>query len=131
MIGLYTNLLIRYLTKDEASQYRKVQRLIEDAVAGDERVLINCAVLCELTWVLETAYDYSRLEIADALERILETAQFEVEHAEEARLALGDFRSTKAGFADAMIGRVNRALGASRTVTFDRDLKPLETFTLL
>jgi predicted nucleic-acid-binding protein len=59
-----------------------------------------------VTWVLEGAYDY-------------------------ARLALGDFRSTKAGFADAMIGRVNRALGASRTVTLDRDLKPLETFTLL
>jgi predicted nucleic-acid-binding protein len=131
MIGLDTNLLIRYLTKDEASQYSKVKRLIDDAVAKDERLLINCAVLCEVTWVLETAYEYSRLEIADVLERILATAQFEVERAEEARLALGDFRSTNAGFADALIGRVNRALGATRTATFARDLKSLETFTVL
>jgi predicted nucleic-acid-binding protein len=131
MIGLDTNLLIRYLTKDDASQYAKVKRLIDDAVDDDERLLINCTVLCEVTWVLETAYEYSRLEIADVLERILDTAQFEVERAEQARHALGDFRSTKAGFADALIGRVNRALGATRTATFDRDLKPLDTFTVL
>ena len=131
MIGLDTNLLIRYLTKDEASQYHKAKRLIEDAVANDERLLINCVVLCELTWVLDTAYEYSQPEIADALERIFDTAQFEVERAEEARQALGDFRSTKAGFADALIGRVNRALGATGTATFDRDLKSLETFTVL
>lgn len=131
MIGLDTNLLIRYLTKDEASQYNKVKRLIDDAVAENERLLVNCAVLCEMTWVLETVYQYSRLEIADVLERILDTAQFEVERAEEARHALDDFRSTKAGFADALIGRVNRALGATRTATFDRHLKSLDTFTVL
>jgi predicted nucleic-acid-binding protein len=131
MIGLDTNVLIRYLTKDDASQHHKVKRLIDDAVTKDQRLLINSAVLCEVTWVLETVYDYSRLEIADVLERILDTAQFEVERAEEARRALGDFRSTKAGFADALIGRVNRALGATQTATFDRDLKALDTFTVV
>ena len=131
MIGLDTNLLIRYLTKDDTSQYTKVKRLIEEAVERDERLLINCAVLCEVTWVLDTAYEYSRAEIADALERILETAQFDIERAHEARQALGDFRSTKAGFADALIGRVNRALGAKQTLTFDRDLKALDTFAVL
>jgi predicted nucleic-acid-binding protein len=84
-----------------------------------------------MTWVLDTAYDYSRAEIADALERILDTAQFDIERAQEARQALGDFRSTKAGFADALIGRVNRTLGATHTATFDRDLKALDTFIVL
>jgi predicted nucleic-acid-binding protein len=131
MIGLDTNLLIRYLTKDDTSQFTKVKRLIQEAVERDERLLINCAVLCEVTWVLDTAYEYSRADIADALERILETAQFDIERAHEARQALGDFRSTKAGFADALIGRVNRALGAKQTFTFDRDLKALDTFAVL
>ena len=131
MIGLDTNLLIRYRTKDDTSQYTRVKRLIEEAVERDERLLINCAVLCEVTWVLDTAYEYSRADIADALERILETAQFDIERAHEARQALGDFRSTKAGFADALIGRVNRALGAKQTFTFDRDLKALDTFAVL
>ncbi len=131
MIGLDTNLLIRYLTMDDPRQFAKVQQEIERAVAQDERLLINSAVLCEASWVLETAYDYSRAEIAAALEQIFETAQFEIERRDEARLALGDFLSTKAGFADALIGRINRALGAQHTATFDRDLKGLETFNVL
>jgi predicted nucleic-acid-binding protein len=88
-------------------------------------------VLCELAWVLETAYDYSREEIARAFEQILATAELEVERLDQARQALGDFRSTKADFSDALIGRINRSLGAEHTATFDRDLKALETFRLL
>ena len=131
MIGLDTNLLIRYLTRDDLAQYAKVERLIDEALAREEPLLINTAVLCEVAWVLESVYRYSRAEIADALEGILDTAQFEIEPAPAARQALGDFRSTNAGFADALIGRVNRALGARHTVTLDRDLKALDTFTVL
>jgi predicted nucleic-acid-binding protein len=131
VIGIDTNVLIRYLTKDDASQYAKAKRLIDEAVARDEQLLIGSAVLCEVTWVLATAYEYSRGEIAEVLERILETAQFEVERAREARDALREFQSTKAGFADALIGRINRTLGAKHTATFDRDLKSLDTFRLL
>ena len=75
--------------------------------------------------------DYSREEIAEALEQIFTTAQFEIERLDEARQALGDFRSSKADFSDALIGRINRSLGAKHTVTFDRDLKAVETFRLL
>ena len=55
----------------------------------------------------------------------------EIERAPEARQALDDFRSTKVGFADALIGRINRTLGATKSMTFDRDLKALETFAVL
>ncbi len=131
MIGLDTNLLIRYLTNDDRAQYAKAKRLIDEAVERDVRLLINGVVLCEVTWVLETAYEYSRAEIADVLDRIFDTAQFEIERAPEARQALDDFRSTKVGFADALIGRINRTLGATKSMTFDRDLKALETFAVL
>jgi predicted nucleic-acid-binding protein len=50
MIGLDTNLLIRYLTKDDRAQYAKAKRLIDEAVEQDERLLINGMVLCEVTW---------------------------------------------------------------------------------
>ena len=131
MIGLDANLLIRYLTNDDRAQYAKAKRLIDEAVERDERLLISCVVFCEVTWVLETAYEYSRAEIADVLDRIFDTAQFEIERAPEARQALDDFRSTKVGFADALIGRINRTLGATKSMTFDRDLKALETFAVL
>jgi predicted nucleic-acid-binding protein len=131
MIGLDTNVLVRYLTRDEPMQYSKVAAFIDAATGRGEQFVVNTAVLCELVWVLGTAYDYSREEIARALEQIFATAQFEVERLDEARQALSDFRSTKAGFSDAFIGRINRSLGAEHTVTFDRVLKTLETFRLL
>ena len=131
MIGLDTNVLIRYLTRDDRAQYAKAAAFISAATDRGERFLVNTAVLCELVWVLATAFDYSREEIAGALEQIFATAQFDIDRLDEARQALGDFRSTKAGFSDALIGRINRALGAEHTVTFDRDLKAVETFRLL
>ena len=92
------------------------------------RLFINTVVQCELTWVLESAYGYTMIEIGEVLERILSTAQVEVERAQESRLALADFKATKADFADALIGRINRLHGVARTATFDRHLKALETF---
>ena len=131
MIGLDTNVLVRYLTHDDPAQYAKAATMIDAATDRGEQLVVNTAVLCELVWVLGTAYSYSREEIARALEQIFATAQFEIERLDEARRALGDFRSTKADFSDALIGRINRSLGAEHTVTFDRDLKAVETFRLL
>lgn len=131
MIGLDTYLLVRYLTRDDPVQYRKAEDLVNTAAERGDQLVINSAVLCELVWVLRTAYEYSRQEIARALEQILTTAQFDVERQDEARQALRDFQSTKADFSDALIGRINRSLGADHTATFDTDLKRLETFRVL
>ena len=131
MIGLDTNILVRYLTHDDPAQYAKAAALIDTVTNRGDHVVVNTAVLCGLVWVLGTAYDYSREEIARAVEQIFSTAQFEIERLDDARQALLDFRSTKADFSDALIGRINRSLGAEHTVTFDRDLKGVETFRLL
>ena len=131
MIGLDTNVLVRYLTQDEPAQFARAAAFIDAASEREEQFLVNTPVLCELVWVLATVYDYSREEITEALEQIFTTAQFEIERLDEARQALGDFRSSKADFSDALIGRINRSLGAKHTVTFDRDLKAVETFQLL
>lgn len=131
MIGLDTNVLVRYLTRDDAGQYGRAAALIDAAANRGEQFVVNTAVLCELAWVLGSSYRYSREEIAGALEQILATAQFEVERLDDARQALRDFRSTKADFSDALIGRINRSLGAGHTVTFDRSLKAVETFRML
>lgn len=131
MLGLDTNLLIRYLVRDDPVQFRRARAEIEAAANRDEPLLINAVVLCEVVWVLESAYEYSRAEITDALEQILATAQFVIEWGDQARQALQDCRTTKAGFTDAFIGRINSALGAAPTMTFDRDLAPLSTFRVL
>jgi predicted nucleic-acid-binding protein len=127
MTGLDTNVLVRYLVRDEPTQAARATRELE----REERFLIGSVVLCELVWVLEAGYDFSRTEIGDTLEKILATAQFEIEGKDLALAALDDFRGSRADFSDCLIARRNRAAGAAQTVTFDRSLRGLEGFRLL
>lgn len=127
MIGLDTNVLIRYFLRDDPAQAARAER----ELARDERFLIDGIVLCELVWVLETGYGLSRAQIGSALETILATAQFEIDGKDLVIAALDDFRASAADFSDCLIGRRNRAAGAPETVTFDRSLKGLAGFRLL
>lgn len=127
MTGLDTNVLLRYLLRDEPAQAARAAREIE----RDERFLVGSIVLCELVWVLETGYGFSRAEITATLEKILATAQFEIESKDVALAALDDFRHSTADFSDSLLGRRNRAAGAVETVTFDRGLRELAGFRLL
>lgn len=131
MIGLDTNVLARYLVQDEPGQGERAARLIQGVSSREEPLLINAVVLCELVWVLESAYRYRRAEIADVLEKILSTAGFEIENKDAAWLALREYRASQADYADCFIGRQNRRLGCDVTVTFDRALTGLENFKLL
>ena len=127
MTGLDTNVLLRYLLRDDAAQAGRAAHEIE----RDERFLIDGIVLCELVWVLEAGYGFSRIETAAALERILATAQFEIEAKDLALAALDDFKGSAADFSDCLIGRRNQAAGAQETVTFDRSLKRRPGFRVL
>jgi predicted nucleic-acid-binding protein len=125
--GLDTNVLVRYLVRDEPTQAARATRELE----RDDRFLIGSVVLCEMVWVLEAGYGFSRTEIGDTLEKILATAQFEIEGKDLALAALDDFRASRADFSDCLVGRCNRAAGAAETVTFDRALKGFDGFRLL
>ena len=127
MTGLDTNVLLRYLLRDEPTQAAWATRDLE----RNERFLIGSVVLCELVWVLEAGYGFSRTEIGGTLEKILATAQFEIEGKDLALAALNDFTGSTADFSDCLVARRNRAAGAAETVTFDRGLRGLEGFRLL
>ena len=131
MTGLDTNVLVRYLTHDDPDQSKKASTIVEGAATKGEKLLIHPVVLCELVWVLETAYDYGRSDVATTLDRILRTAQFEIPDKEIVWSAWADYRSGKADFADYLIGRANGRLGATHTVTFDQELKGHRQFRVL
>jgi predicted nucleic-acid-binding protein len=125
--GLDTNVLVRYLVRDDPAQAARADRELE----RDERFFVNAVVLCELVWVLETVYGFGRDEVGLALDRILATAQFEIEDKDLALAALQDLRRTATDFADCLIGRRNRNRGATDTATFDKTLKDVDGFRLL
>ena len=131
MKALDTNVLVRYLVQDDPDQGNKAANFIQAAETGGEQLLIGSIVLCETVWVLESAYGYKNQEIAEALEKLLQTNAFLFESKDIIRAALEEYRTSKVDFADCLIGRIHRALGCETTVTFDLALRKLQTFRLL
>ena len=131
MKGLDTNVLVRYLTQDDSKQSKLVENEIEKAISSGEKLMIQPIVICELVWVLESAYDYHKSEIFTVLDQIMRTAQFEIIDKDTIWRALTDFYESKGDFADYYIGRANKRSGAIITLTFDKILKDSEMFCVL
>ena len=132
MRGLDTNVLVRYLTRDEASQFATASELIEGAERRGERLYVNVVVLCELTWVLRgSRYRLTRSNIAETVEKLLDIPLFEVESRDQALAALDDYRAGEGDFAGYLIGRQNLAAGCQDTATFDTHLAGCGTFEVL
>lgn len=131
MIGLDTNIMVRYLTQDDPDQSRKAAHEIEKGLSAGEMFFIADIVMCELVWVLETAYGYDRREIVPVLENILRTRQFLFENKDLLWQSLADYRTKKGDFADHLIGRAGHRAGCRETLTFDAGLRDNPAFRVL
>lgn len=131
MIGLDTNILVRYLTQDDPDQSRKANYEMEKGMSAGEMFFIADIVICELEWVLESVYKYSRHEIVQVLDRILRTKQFQFENKDLLWQSLADYQKKKGDFADHLIGRASHKAGCFETLTFDAGLKNNPIFRVL
>jgi predicted nucleic-acid-binding protein len=131
MIGLDTNVLVRYLTQDDPTQSRRANSVIDRAIAGSEQVHVDTVVLCELVWVLRSAYGYDRTTVADTLIKLLETGQLSVDDRDRLREATQRYAKGPGDFADHVIALRNRSAGCDTTLTFDRNHRKSDLFTLL
>lgn len=130
MTGLDTNVLVRFLTRDDPVQARRAEALIAALAAEGHGARIDVVVLCELVWVLESAYGLPRAEIASALDGLLDAAPFVIDDRDLVRQAVARYRAGRLGFSDHMIGLRNRRAGCAATATFDRKLKGNADFVL-
>jgi predicted nucleic-acid-binding protein len=130
MIGLDTNVLLRYVVQDDARQSPLATQLIETTLSDDEPGWIASIVLCELVWVLEGPYDYARTMIVATLQRLFEIARFRIEQPATAWRALDAYKGG-ADFSDAMIALGNERGGCAYTATFDRAASKQKQMRLL
>jgi predicted nucleic-acid-binding protein len=129
--GLDTNVLVRYLTQDDPGQAALATAEVERVAAEGEKLLIQPLVLCELVWVLETAYGFGKMELLGILDQIVRTKQFEIVDKDIVWLALAEYRDGKGDFSDYYLGRANDREGAEITFTFDKSLRSNPRFNLL
>ena len=131
MIGLDTNILVRYFTQDDPVQSYKAIVLIEQRLTEQSPGFVSIVTLAETVWVLERFYRLKKQEIAIVIERILGADALLVEHEAEVATALTAVWEGRGSFADALVGAIDAQAGCSRTVTFDRKALRLPGFELL
>ena len=130
MIALDTNVLVRYLVRDDIEQAEAARSLLE-SLTVDRPGYVCREVTVEIVWVLERAYGYSRDQIATILEELVATEGLVIESAADVGRAASSYQAGGAGFSDLMILAAAKRVGAHSLYTFDQKAARLEGATLL
>ena len=130
MIGLDTNILVRYLTQDDAVQSRRATEILERRLTEDNPGFISIVAMVETVWVLDSAYGFSGARIAAAVERMLQADALVVESEPEVFTAMTTVKEGRGSFGDALIGALGAKAKCSCTLTFDEKALRLAGFEL-
>ena len=128
MLGIDTNVLVRFLVRDEEAQFEKARKLIKREVAAGRGVLVNQLVLLETEWVLRSRYSLAKNLIIQAISGLLNASDVRFEDEPAVEEALFIWKDSAADFADCLIGAKNRRLGCRATATFDMKASKLPGF---
>jgi predicted nucleic-acid-binding protein len=131
VIGLDTNVLVRYFTQDDPKQSPLAKRLLNDTLTRDAPGHVNLVTLAETVWVLRRVYGIDRQEAAEVVATLLAGEQLQIDRRATVRHALQDYGAGLADFADCLIARLNAEAGCAHTVTFDRKAARLPHTRLL
>ncbi|MGZ8161137.1 MAG: PIN domain-containing protein [Methylobacter sp.] len=131
MIGLDTNVLIRYIVQDDELQARLASDLIENQCSTENPAFINEITLCEIVWVLKRAYCYDKAVILTILKQLLSISEVCVSSHTAEWAAYFDYETGNADFSDYFIARINKKAGCPFTFTFDKKACQNGNFKLL
>ena len=130
MIGLDTNILIRYLTQDDPVQSPKATRVIKRRLSPANMGFVSVVTMAEIVWVLDRAYGLTDQEIAAAIERMLQVDVLAVENEQEVFAAMIALKQGRGTFADALIAELGSRAGCIHTLTFDKKALRLPSFKI-
>ncbi len=119
MLGIDTNVLIRYLMRDDQRQYEQARRLIGREVGKGEPVMVSLLVLLESERVLRSRYELPKSEIVTAFSAMLGTADLTFEDEQSVEHAMYIWKESSADLADCLIDARNLRLGCNAMATFD------------
>ncbi len=129
MLGIDTNVLVRFLVRDDEAQYEQARRLIRREVQAGQPVFVSQLVLLETEWVLRSRYSLDKEAISSVISGLLDAIDVQLEDEPSVEAALNIWANSTAGFADCLIGVRNRRLGCRSTATFDAKAAKLPGFS--
>jgi predicted nucleic-acid-binding protein len=130
MIGLDTNVLVRYLAQDDPAQSRRATEIIEGRLTDQNPGFVSVVAMAETVWVLDRAYSLSDEEIVAAIQRMLQIDVLVMENEQEVFAAMTAVEEGLGSFADALIGARGAKAGCAATLTFDKKALRLPHFEL-
>ena len=130
MIGLDTNILIRYLVQDDPVQSAKATEILEHRLTEKNPGFVSIVAMAETVWVLDRAYGFTPQEIAAAVERLLQVEILTIEDEQQVFTAMVALKQGRGSFADVLIAELGTRAGCARTLTFDRKAARLAGFEL-
>ncbi len=128
MLGIDTNVLVRFLVRDDEAQFERARKLIRREVSAGRRVFVNQLVIMETEWVLRSRYAVPKNQIVEAISGLLDAADVQFEDEPVIEQALFIWKDATADFADCLIGAKNRRLGCRATASFDSKASKLPGF---
>jgi len=120
MIGLDTNVLVRYFAQDDPMQSPRAVELIEHHLSEDNPGFVSIVAMVETAWVLERSYGLAGHELAAIIERLLQAPVLVVEDEVEVFTAMTALKEDRGDFSDTLLGELGRKAGCSVTFTFDQ-----------
>lgn len=131
MKALDTNVLVRFLVKDDEQQAKTVYRLFKQAESKAEAFFIPILVILETVWVLEAVYETTRQEILDSIDELLMMPILEFEAQSAIRSFISSARENKTDLSDLLIAHCAKYSGCDSVITFDKRASKLGLFELV
>lgn len=128
MIGLDTNVILRFLLQDDPTQTPQVNQILESQLSESKPGFINVATVLEVVWVLRSLLKQTPAQIATLIENLLTSDSLEVHNEQQVFEAAFALKRGTGEFEDALIGALNSWSGCSHTLTFDRGAAKLPYF---
>jgi predicted nucleic-acid-binding protein len=127
-----TNVFLRFFVADVESFYHKAKELFEQAENGKVKLETSDVVIAEIIWVLESYYGFSKSEIKDVIDAVLETKNLRTSNHSRVKEAINLYEAGKMDFIDAYNIAYMKAKDFKKVATFDaKHFKNIEGVALV
>jgi predicted nucleic-acid-binding protein len=131
VIGLDTNVVLRYLLQDDPKRTRQANEIIEGRLSEREPGFLSLACVLEIVWVLSSLLRQGSVQIAGHLEHLLAADSLVVQNEQQVFEAAFALKRGAGEFEDALIGALDAWAGCEKTLTFDRRAGRLAGFEVI
>lgn len=126
MAALDTNVLVRFLVRDDPAQLAAAERLIQGFVDAGENLYVPVSVSLELEWALRSNFGLDKSTVVQTLSNLLSAQELSFESEGALEAALAQYSQTSADYSHYLHVALAGAAGAQPLWTFDRAASRLD-----